>query len=57
MEGHLEVPNEENVTVPQIEKPWKSLYFRIKEGRFQWFAVGFFTNNSTNFLSFLDTRR
>lgn len=42
MEGHLEVPNEENVTVPQIEKPWKSLYFRIKEGRFQWFAVGFF---------------
>jgi hypothetical protein len=39
MEGHLEVPNEENVTVPQIEKPWKPLYFRIKEGRFQWFAV------------------
>jgi hypothetical protein len=42
MEGHLEVPNEENVTAPQIEKPWKPLYFRIKEGRFQWFAVSIY---------------
>lgn len=39
MEGHLEVPNEENVTVPTIEKAWKPQYFRIKEGRFQWFAA------------------
>ncbi|KAI6207132.1 hypothetical protein M3Y94_00994900 [Aphelenchoides besseyi] len=37
MEGHMEVPNDEAVVEP-IEKPWKSLYFRIRDGRFQWFA-------------------
>lgn len=39
MEGHLEVPNvEENLLTP-IENQWKRLYFRTKDGRFQWFAV------------------
>lgn len=38
MEGHMEIPNDENTQVPNIEKPWKSLYFRIRDGRFQWFA-------------------
>lgn len=38
MEGHLEVPNDE-ATVPEIENAWKRLYFRVKDARFQWFAV------------------
>ncbi|CAD5221417.1 unnamed protein product [Bursaphelenchus okinawaensis] len=38
MEGHMEFPNDENVQVPEIEKPWKPLYCRIRDGRFQWFA-------------------
>ncbi|KAI1713279.1 actin domain-containing protein [Ditylenchus destructor] len=38
MEGHLEVPNDETNIVPEIENAWKRLYFRTKDGRFQWFA-------------------
>lgn len=39
MEGHLEIPNEEPNLIPEIEKEWKKLYFRTKDGRFQRFAV------------------
>jgi hypothetical protein len=38
MEGHLEVPNDEKDLVTPIENEWKRLYFRTKDGRFQWFA-------------------
>lgn len=38
MEGHLEVFGDEPIVEP-IEKPWKKLYFRTKEGRFEWYAV------------------
>ncbi|KAI6217973.1 hypothetical protein M3Y99_01738700 [Aphelenchoides fujianensis] len=39
MEGHMEIPNEGHELVEPVEKPWKSLYFRIRDGRFQWFAT------------------
>lgn len=38
MEGHLEVFGDEPIVEP-IEKPWKKLYFRTKEGRFEWYAT------------------
>ncbi|CAD5227523.1 unnamed protein product [Bursaphelenchus xylophilus] len=38
MEGHMEFPNDENTEVPEIEKPWRPLYCRIRDGRFAWFA-------------------
>lgn len=41
MEGHLEIPNDE-LTVPEVEKEWKKVYFRTKDSRLQWFAVSFF---------------
>lgn len=40
MEGHLEIPNDE-ITVPEVEKEWKKVYFRTKDSRFQWFASNY----------------
>jgi len=37
MEGHLEIPNDD-ITVPEVEKEWKKVYFRTKDSRLQWFA-------------------
>uniref|UniRef100_A0A158P6G5 PH domain-containing protein n=1 Tax=Angiostrongylus cantonensis TaxID=6313 RepID=A0A158P6G5_ANGCA len=38
MEGHVEVPSEETSTVAELERHWKQLYMRTKEGRLQIFA-------------------
>ena len=40
LEGHLEIPNDD-ITVPELEKEWKKVYFRTKDSRLQWFAVRF----------------
>ncbi|KAK6035077.1 hypothetical protein COOONC_27418 [Cooperia oncophora] len=39
MEGHVEVPSDETSTVAELERHWKQLYMRTKEGRLQIFVV------------------
>uniref|UniRef100_A0A0N5AXK4 PH domain-containing protein n=1 Tax=Syphacia muris TaxID=451379 RepID=A0A0N5AXK4_9BILA len=41
MEGHLEVPVNENDIIAELQKKWVKKYFRTKEGRLQWFATHF----------------
>ncbi|XGW29907.1 hypothetical protein V3C99_009168 [Haemonchus contortus] len=38
MEGHVEVPSDETSTVAELERHWKQLYMRTKEGRLQIFV-------------------
>ncbi|KAK5985873.1 hypothetical protein GCK32_020519, partial [Trichostrongylus colubriformis] len=38
MEGHVEVPSDETSTIAELERHWKQLYMRTKEGRLQIFV-------------------
>lgn len=38
MEGHVEIPSDETSTVAELERHWKQLYMRTKEGRLQIFV-------------------
>lgn len=40
MEGHVDVPSDETSSVAELERHWKQLYMRTKEGRLQIFVVG-----------------
>ncbi|KJH52801.1 Actin [Dictyocaulus viviparus] len=38
MEGHVEIPSDETSTLAELERHWKQLYMRTKEGRLQIFV-------------------
>ncbi|VDN01528.1 unnamed protein product [Thelazia callipaeda] len=41
MEGHLEVPVEDQSIYAELQKNWVQRYFRTRDGRLQWFASHF----------------
>lgn len=41
MEGHLDVPINDQNLIAELQKTWTQKYFRTKEGRLQWFATHF----------------
>lgn len=43
MEGHLEVPVDDQSIYAELQKNWVQKYFRTRDGRLQWFAVSCFS--------------